>query len=148
MITIVVCAAVVERDGRLLITRRQQGVHLEGYWEFPGGKCDEGEALDACLARELREELGVGMRVGEEVFTTVHEYPDRRIELHFLACEIAGVPSILHQLPLVTYLGWNVVATGFYRNQICAFTGGYVPFAKTPADRIANNDPRPSLRQP
>ncbi|TMH27321.1 MAG: hypothetical protein E6H66_23640 [Betaproteobacteria bacterium] len=59
--------------------------------------------------------------------------------------EIAGVPSILHQLPLGTYLGWNVVATGFYRNQICAFTGGYVPFAKTPADRIANNDPRPSL---
>ena len=37
------------------------------------------------------------------------------------------------------------MATGFYRNQICAFTGGYVPFAKTPADRIANNDPRPSL---
>ena len=59
--------------------------------------------------------------------------------------EIAGVPSILHQLPLGTYLGWNVVATGFYRNQICAFTGGYVPFAKTPAERIANNDPRPSL---
>ena len=93
VITIVVCAAVVERDGRLLITRRQQGVHLEGYWEFPGGKCNDGEALDACLARELREELGVGARVGEEVFTTVHEYPDRRIELHFLACEIAGEPT-------------------------------------------------------
>ena len=56
---IVVAAAVIERDGRFLVTRRQAGVHLEGYWEFPGGKCEPGETLDACLARELREELDV-----------------------------------------------------------------------------------------
>ena len=46
MTTIVVTAAVIERDGRFLVTRRQAGVHLEGYWEFPGGKCDPGETLD------------------------------------------------------------------------------------------------------
>ena len=92
MTTIVVSAAVIERDGRFLITRRQQGVHLEGYWEFPGGKCDEGESLAACLERELREELDVSARPGEELFTTVHDYPDRRVELHFLNCEIAGEP--------------------------------------------------------
>jgi mutator protein MutT len=68
---IVVCAAVIERDGRFLITKRQKGVHLEGLWEFPGGKCDPGETLVACLARELREELDVDVTVGEEVFTTV-----------------------------------------------------------------------------
>jgi Alpha/beta hydrolase domain len=61
--------------------------------------------------------------------------------------EIGGVPSILHQLPLGTYLGWNVTPSGFFKNQICAFTGGYVPFAKTLADRLANGDPRPSIQE-
>jgi len=93
MISIVVTAAVVDRDGRFLVTRRQKGVHLEGYWEFPGGKCDAGESLDACLARELREELDVEARVGEEIFTTTHAYPDRRVELHFLQCELQGEPQ-------------------------------------------------------
>jgi mutator protein MutT len=91
---IVVCAAVVERDGRFLITKRQKGVHLEGLWEFPGGKCDPGESLPACLARELKEELDVDVvGVGEEVFTTVHAYPDRSVELHFLRCELTGQPA-------------------------------------------------------
>ena len=92
MTTIVVSAAVIERDGHFLVTRRQQGVHLEGYWEFPGGKCDGAESVAACLERELREELDVSARPGEEIFTTVHDYPDRRVELHFLSCAIAGEP--------------------------------------------------------
>ena len=92
MTTMVVTAAVIERDETFLVTRRQKGVHLEGYWEFPGGKCDIGESLEACLARELREELGVDARVGDELFTTTHAYPDRCVELHFFRCEIDGVP--------------------------------------------------------
>ena len=90
---ILVCAAVIERDGHFLITQRQKGVHLEGLWEFPGGKCDSGETLPACLARELREELDVGVAVGEEVFTTVHAYSDRSVELHFLRCKLIGEPA-------------------------------------------------------
>jgi 8-oxo-dGTP diphosphatase len=92
---IVVTAAVVERDGCFLVTRRQKGVHLEGLWEFPGGKCDAGEPLGACLVRELREELDVGAEVGPEIFTTTHVYPDRRVELHFLRCELTGSPQPL-----------------------------------------------------
>ena len=91
--TIIVTAGVIERDGRFLITRRQKGVHLEGFWEFPGGKCDAGETLDACLVRELREELAVGARVGSEIFRTTHDYADRRVELHFLKCELLDDPS-------------------------------------------------------
>ena len=90
---IVVCAAVIERDGRYLITRRQKGVHLEGLWEFPGGKCEPGETLSGCLARELREELDVAVTVGDEVFTTVHAYLERPVELHFLRCELIGEPA-------------------------------------------------------
>jgi 8-oxo-dGTP diphosphatase len=90
---IVVTAAVVERGGRFLLTRRQEGVHLAGFWEFPGGKCDTGETLKACLRRELREELAVEASVGEEVFSITHAYVDRTVELHFFRCEIAGEPS-------------------------------------------------------
>jgi len=90
---IAVCAAVIERDGHFLITRRQQGVHLEGLWEFPGGKCEPGETLSGCLARELREELDVAVAVGDEVFTTVHAYSGRSVELHFLRCELFGEPA-------------------------------------------------------
>ena len=90
--TIVVTAAVVERDDAFLVTRRQKGTHLEGCWEFPGGKCDAGESLPACLARELREELDVDVRIGDEVFCTTHAYPDRSVELHFFRCELYGEP--------------------------------------------------------
>ncbi len=90
---VVVTAAVVEIDGRFLVTRRQKGVHLEGFWEFPGGKCDRDESLEACLARELLEELDVASRVGEELFTTTHVYPERSVELHFFRCELMGEPS-------------------------------------------------------
>jgi mutator protein MutT len=90
---IVVTAAVVERDGEYLVTRRPAGAHLEGCWEFPGGKCEPDETLDECLRREMLEELGVNVLVGEEVLTTCHEYADRTVELHFFACELKGVPQ-------------------------------------------------------
>ena len=90
--TIIVTAAVVEIDGRFLVTRRQKGAHLEGFWEFPGGKCDQDETLKECLARELFEELDVPSRVGAEIFTTTHAYPERSVELHFFRCEMLGEP--------------------------------------------------------
>jgi mutator protein MutT len=94
-VTVVVTAAVIERDGEYLVTRRQRGVHLEGYWEFPGGKCDPGESLDECLRRELVEELGVDAEIGAELLAVTHAYPDRRVELHFIACTLIGTPSPL-----------------------------------------------------
>jgi mutator protein MutT len=90
---IVVTAAVVEQDGRFLITRRLPGVHLEGYWEFPGGKCDTGESIAGCLERELHEELNVSARVGDELLVTTHRYEDRIVELHFFRCELLTEPA-------------------------------------------------------
>src|SRR5262249_23611980 len=81
-VILVVTAAVIERHGAYLVTRRQRGVHLEGYWEFPGGKCEPGESLGDCLRRELQEELGVDAIVADEIFTVTHDYPDRSVELH------------------------------------------------------------------
>ena len=93
MISIVVTAAVIERDGRLLVTRRLKGTHLEDHWEFPGGKCDPGETLEACLARELREELAVDAIIGGEILSTSHSYPERRVELHFFGATLLGEPQ-------------------------------------------------------
>ena len=90
--TLVVTAAVIEHDGSFLVTRRQKGVHLEGFWEFPGGKCDRDEPLEVCLARELLEELDAASRVGVEILKTTHSYPDREIELHFFRCELLSDP--------------------------------------------------------
>jgi mutator protein MutT len=91
--TLVVAAAVIEQDGRFLVTKRQPGVHLEGYWEFPGGKCELGETPAACLQRELREELAVNAAVGPELLMTNHAYQDLRVELHFLRCHLLGSPT-------------------------------------------------------
>jgi mutator protein MutT len=88
-------AAVIERDGRFLVTRRLEGTHLSGYWEFPGGKCDPGETPEACLARELREELGIDAQIGNEIVVTEHTYPERTVRLHFRRCEITGEPRPL-----------------------------------------------------
>lgn len=61
--------------------------------------------------------------------------------------EIGGVPVVLLKAPLGTYLGWNVTATGFHRGQVCNYQGGWIPFARTRAERLANGDPRLSLEE-
>ncbi len=90
---IVVLAAVIERDGHFLMTRRLKGAHLAGTWEFPGGKCDEGESHEACLSRELNEELAVRCEVGEEIFTVEHGYASRTVRLHFRRATLIGEPA-------------------------------------------------------
>jgi mutator protein MutT len=84
-----VTAGLIRDDvGRYLITQRRRGSHLEGLWEFPGGKRDAGESLEACLRRELIEELGATFAVGSSVATVNWEYPDRTITLHFFECRL------------------------------------------------------------
>ena len=89
----IVGAAVIERDGCFLVTERQKGTHLEGHWEFPGGKCEGGESVAACLRRELIEELGTDADVGHEILAVTHTYPERTIELHFVSCRLLGTPQ-------------------------------------------------------
>ena len=93
MTPIVVTAAVVERGGLFLVTRRQRGVHLAGLWEFPGGKCEPGEDLRTCLSRELREELSVDADVLDEIMVSRHAYDDREVEIHFIRCRLRGEPA-------------------------------------------------------
>jgi mutator protein MutT len=88
----IVVAAVIERDGRFLLTLRPEGTHLAGHWEFPGGKCLSHETHAEALRRELHEELDIAGDIGACLFSVTHAYADREVELHFYACEFAGQP--------------------------------------------------------
>ncbi len=91
-----VTAAVVRRNGKVLLAQRPPGGLLGGLWEFPGGKVGEGEALADGLRREIREELGVGIRVGEAFGVYRHAYTHFRITLHAFLCELTdGEPRPL-----------------------------------------------------
>jgi mutator protein MutT len=85
-----VAAALIFRDGKLLITRRHAGAHLGGLWEFPGGKREPDENFEQCLAREIREELGVEIHVGELFESVIHAYPEKTVHLKFFVCELPG----------------------------------------------------------
>ena len=82
----VVAAAVVIRDGRVLLTRRAEGQHLAGMWEFPGGKLEDGESPEEALVRECREECGIDVEVGEILDVTHHRFPDKDVLLLFYRC--------------------------------------------------------------
>jgi 8-oxo-dGTP diphosphatase len=83
-----VVAAVVRRDGRILVTRRPARGSRAGQWEFPGGKVEPGESEPAALEREIREELGCGVEVGPLVLRHRHAYPDLEVELAFYECRL------------------------------------------------------------
>jgi len=89
-----VTAGLIRLDGRLLITKRPKGTHLEGFWEFPGGKQEEGESLKECLEREIEEELGMKVRAERLLFSADHEYENRIISLHLFECShLRGLPE-------------------------------------------------------
>ena len=91
-----VVAAVIRKDGKILITQRPDDVHLAKLWEFPGGKVEPGECLEAALQREIREELGVAISVADEFYTVEHAYPEKSVRLHFFNCVIeVGEPAPL-----------------------------------------------------
>lgn len=85
-IFIEVSAGLVFRDGKLLITRRHAEAHLGGFWEFPGGKREPHETFELCLARELREELGIEVQIGEVIESLIHSYPEKTVKLKFFRC--------------------------------------------------------------
>ena len=96
---VVVAAAIIQQDEKVLLTRRKIDVHQGGLWEFPGGKQEIGETLEQCLRRELKEEIDI--EVGDlKLFSTVrHRYRDKEVELHFFLCSMyQGIPKSLECL--------------------------------------------------
>ncbi|MFO0759513.1 MAG: (deoxy)nucleoside triphosphate pyrophosphohydrolase [Byssovorax sp.] len=80
---VLVAAGVLIEDGKVLLSQRKHGTHLEGSWEFPGGKVEPDEDPKAALIRELDEELGIRVDVGDVVEVTFHRYPKKNVLLLF-----------------------------------------------------------------
>jgi len=79
-----------------LIAKRAEGSHLAGFWEFPGGKKEDGETLEQCLEREIKEELGIQVQVETLLITVYHEYENRTVTLYlFLCTHLSGRPEPL-----------------------------------------------------
>jgi 8-oxo-dGTP diphosphatase len=125
-----VVAAVIERENRFLLTRRQAGVHLAGMWEFPGGKIHDGERHADALRREMREELDADVEVGALCFETTHAYPDRAVTLYFYRCVLTGSPRPLLGQEMKWVAREELAALGFPpadRELITLLTGSAVP---------------------
>jgi len=84
----IVCAAVIQRDGKVLLAKRPSKGLLGGMWEFPGGKIEENEILEDCLRREIREELDASIQVGEPFGVYQHAYTHFSITLHAFFCKL------------------------------------------------------------
>jgi 8-oxo-dGTP diphosphatase len=90
----VVAAVIIDGDGRFLLAERPQGKVYAGYWEFPGGKVESGETRQQALARELQEELGIGVRRAWPWITREYVYPHAAVRLHFFrVVEWSGPPQ-------------------------------------------------------
>lgn len=91
-VTLRVALALIWREQRLLIARRRPGVHLAGFWEFPGGKLEPGETAEKCACREAMEELGVDCEAVQLREPVLWRYPDREVELIPVDCRYLGGP--------------------------------------------------------
>jgi 8-oxo-dGTP diphosphatase len=85
-----VVAALISREGRILIQQRPEGSARAGLWEFPGGKTEPGESDEAALARECEEELGVTVEVGPRLWQGEHAYEDLTVSLALFGCRLSG----------------------------------------------------------
>jgi len=104
-----VVAAVIRRQGRILITRRRDDAERGGLWEFPGGKVEAGESEPDALRREIREELGCGLEVDRLLIRHRHRYPDLEVELALYGC---ALPDREEPQPLaVASLTWAAAGT-------------------------------------
>lgn len=91
-----VAIAIIWKEGRYLITRRKSDVHLADLWEFPGGKRMAGETLEACLLREVEEELGVQVKIEKLFCRLEHDYADGTVILQGYLCRlVTGNPKPL-----------------------------------------------------
>ena len=96
-----VVAAVIVRDGKILVAQRGYG-KWKGYWEFPGGKIEPGETPPQALAREIREELAIGITIDRLLDTVEYDYPDFHLTMHCYICHISpeADPQQLEHLAL------------------------------------------------
>jgi 8-oxo-dGTP diphosphatase len=87
-------AVIWNQTGQILIDRRKVGGTMGGLWEFPGGKIEPGETVEACILREIQEELAIEITVGEQLISIEHTYPTFHLTLTVHHCQhLSGIPQ-------------------------------------------------------
>ncbi|GAB5453339.1 MAG: hypothetical protein Hals2KO_36670 [Halioglobus sp.] len=97
----VAVGVIVDAERRILLSRRPDDAHQGGFWEFPGGKVEQGESLQAALSRELREELGIAVERSTPLLEINHDYGDKQVRLDVhVVWSFSGEAQGLEQQPL------------------------------------------------
>jgi 8-oxo-dGTP diphosphatase len=136
-----VTCAIIERDGLVLAAQRSRSMRMALRWEFPGGKIEPGEEPEACLARELQEELGIGVAVKRAMPTATHRYADFTITLHPFVCRIVSGELTINEhraiawlepeeLPVLNWAEADLSVVAAYRESVgagSAIAGGEEP---------------------
>ena len=104
MKTINVVAAIIVKDNKIFATQRGYGDY-KGWWEFPGGKIEPGESNEAALAREIKEELGIEICVGDFLTTVEYDYPKFHLIMHCYICSLQGEEPVLLEHDAAKWLG-------------------------------------------
>jgi 8-oxo-dGTP diphosphatase len=104
MKSLLVACAIIEQDGKVLAAQRSERMSLPLKWEFPGGKINDLESPEACLVREVMEELGLLVTVGRALPKASHAYADFSVTLFPFLCTIAAGTLTLHEHKAVRWL--------------------------------------------
>lgn len=99
-----VACAIIEQDGKILAAQRSETMNMPLKWEFPGGKLEADETPEACLAREVREELAMGISLGRALPTTTHSYETFTVTLYPFVCTPGDGIMTLHEHRAVAWL--------------------------------------------
>ena len=99
-----VACAIIERDGLILAAQRNGSKSLPLKWEFPGGKIDPGESPEACVKRELLEEMGISIFIRAALPPSTHFYSDFSVTLYPLVCTIASGKITLHEHAAISWV--------------------------------------------
>lgn len=99
-----VTCAIIEKNGFVLAAQRSAAMSLPLKWEFPGGKIDTGESPEGCLKRELMEELGITVKVGQALSPNTYHYPAFTVTLYPFICGIDVGEVILHEHSAIMWL--------------------------------------------
>jgi len=99
-----VTCAIIEKDGLILAAQRSANMDMPLKWEFPGGKIEPWETSEECLIREILEEMGIHIRVGESLPSITHQYPAFTVTLYPFICSIESGDILLHEHSAINWL--------------------------------------------
>ena len=92
-----VVAAVIKKDNKYLIAQRNRNKHFAFYWEFPGGKVDNGETFEIALQREINEELSISIKIYKKISSQMHKDDKINVKVHYFLCEHSAGKIILYE---------------------------------------------------